>query len=423
MEHADRAVERRGLADLGPRHREDVADEHVLEVLGLRRRLAHRQDRGRGRHRVADADDRFLRDPRVLAADHREDRGADERERQADPVDRRRVRIAARERQQQRDRRAERRNLRQREIDEDDPALDDVHAQVGVDAGQDQAGDERRGQELDDLHERQVSHRYVASPALSADDQQVDVVVEELDVVGDLLDAADRRRHHQHLRAGVARDRVRRLQVEVRLDQDDLDVLPLHLLDQVERVRRRRRDAGLRFDVADDVEAERVGEVRPRPVVGDDLRALVRRHRRLPALLRLGEPPIEVGVPLREVRGVAGLSAVSFVLDRLRDPPAVLRIEPVVRVALRVDVAHRARDLPGRDVEDPRRSATRRDSPAPPGWIFALRLCVMSGGSQPISSSRPTTTSRSARVQLEDEARLRLDEMRILVALARAPRR
>ena len=49
---------------------------------------------------------------------------------------------------QQRDRRAERRDLRQREVDEDDAALDDVDAEVGVDAGQDQAGDERRRQEL-----------------------------------------------------------------------------------------------------------------------------------------------------------------------------------------------------------------------------------------------------------------------------------
>ena len=41
----------------------------------------------------------------------------------------------------------------------------------------------------------------------------------------------------------------------------------------------------------------------------------------------------------------------------------------------------------------------------------------MSGGSHPISSSRPTTISRSARLSLQDEARLRLDEMRILIAL------
>ena len=50
-------------------------------------------------------------------------------------------------------------------------------------------------------------------------------------------------------------------------------------------------------------------------------------------------------------------------------------IEPVVRVAQRVHVAHRARDLAGRNLEDLRRAATRRGSPSAPGWIFALRLC------------------------------------------------
>ena len=61
------------------------------------------------------------------------------------------MRIAAGERHQHRDRRAERRNLRQREVDEDDAALDDVHAEIGVDAGEDQAGDERRREKLENL--------------------------------------------------------------------------------------------------------------------------------------------------------------------------------------------------------------------------------------------------------------------------------
>ena len=46
--------------------------------------------------------------------------------------------------------RAQRRDLRQREVHEDDAALDHVHAEVGVDAGEDEAGHERRGQELQD---------------------------------------------------------------------------------------------------------------------------------------------------------------------------------------------------------------------------------------------------------------------------------
>ena len=40
--------------------------------------------------------------------------------------------------------RAQRRDLRQRQVDEDDAALDDVDAEVGVDAGEDQASDEGR---------------------------------------------------------------------------------------------------------------------------------------------------------------------------------------------------------------------------------------------------------------------------------------
>ena len=45
------------------------------------------------------------------------------------------------------DRRAERRDLREREVHEDDAALDDVQAEVGVDARDDQARGDRRGEE------------------------------------------------------------------------------------------------------------------------------------------------------------------------------------------------------------------------------------------------------------------------------------
>ncbi len=55
---------------------------------------------------------------------------------EADPVDRRRMRIAAGDRQQDGDRRAKRRDLRQRQVHEDDAALDDVHAEIGVNARQ-----------------------------------------------------------------------------------------------------------------------------------------------------------------------------------------------------------------------------------------------------------------------------------------------
>ena len=83
------------------------------------------------------------------------------------------------ERQQDRNRRPERCNLREREIDEDDPALDDVHAQIGVDPGQDETGDKRRGQEVEDFTYRQPTHGYRVPVCFIVETKQVDVVVEE----------------------------------------------------------------------------------------------------------------------------------------------------------------------------------------------------------------------------------------------------
>ena len=71
------------------------------------------------------------------------------------------MRIAARERQQQGHRRAQRRNLREREVHEDHPSLDDVHTEIGVNPGQDEAGRKRRRQKLQD---RRI-HRLTSRPA------------------------------------------------------------------------------------------------------------------------------------------------------------------------------------------------------------------------------------------------------------------
>src|SRR4029077_11814469 len=69
-------------------------------------------------------------------------------------------------------------------------------------------------------------------------------------------------------------------------------------------------------------------------------------------LLRLGETLVEIGVALREVRLVVWRELTQLVADRLRYLPAVVRIEPVVRVAAGMNVAHRAGDLPGRNLEN-----------------------------------------------------------------------
>jgi hypothetical protein len=49
---------------------------------------------------------------------------------------------------------AERGDLRQREIDEDDAALDDVEAELREHPGQDETGDERRQEKLENAHQR-----------------------------------------------------------------------------------------------------------------------------------------------------------------------------------------------------------------------------------------------------------------------------
>ena len=62
-------------------------------------------------------------------------------------LDRRRMGITAGKRHQDRDRPAKRRDLGQREVDEDDASLDNVNTEIGVNAGQNEAGGEWRRQE------------------------------------------------------------------------------------------------------------------------------------------------------------------------------------------------------------------------------------------------------------------------------------
>src|SRR6185503_16557084 len=105
------------------------------------------------------------------------------------------------------------------------------------------------------------------------------VVVKELNVVARFLHATDRRRQYEYRAADAARDRLRRLEAEVGLHDDELHALALHLVDELDDVRRWRGDAGLGLDVPDDVQAPPLHEVRPGAVVRHELRALVRRER------------------------------------------------------------------------------------------------------------------------------------------------
>src|SRR2546425_8364138 len=67
--------------------------------------------------------------------------------------------------------------------------------------------------------------------------QQRYIVIEQLEIVGNYLLAAHRRQQDDHLACGFARYGVRGLQVEVRLDQDQLYPFALHQLNQLDSVR------------------------------------------------------------------------------------------------------------------------------------------------------------------------------------------
>src|ERR1700676_4197349 len=92
-------------------------------------------------------------------------------------------------------------------------------------------------------------------------DQQSDIVIEELEVVVHAFLPAHRGPVYDHLRAGFPANRLRRLEVEIRLDQHYLAVLPPHELDYFQSVRWGRRNPRPRLNVADYIESEVCGKV------------------------------------------------------------------------------------------------------------------------------------------------------------------
>src|SRR5260370_17377795 len=101
--------------------------------------------------------------------------------------------------------------------------------------------------------------------------QFADVVIKKLEVVGDFFFSPDRWRQHQNLTTGFARHGVRCLQIEVWLDHNHLDVLLLHLPDELDGVLRARRNAGPRLNVADHFQVKLFPKVRPRTMIGAHL--------------------------------------------------------------------------------------------------------------------------------------------------------
>src|SRR5216684_1281709 len=149
VKEADAAVEQSGLDHLGPGDGENVADEHVFEMLGLAGGFAHQENGHGGGHGVSDADEGFLGDMAAAGARKRENGGAEKRESKADPVSAAAVRIHPGDNG---DDGAQRGDLRKGKVHENDASLDDMHSKIGMDAGKDQARQERQNQKRKNLH-------------------------------------------------------------------------------------------------------------------------------------------------------------------------------------------------------------------------------------------------------------------------------
>src|SRR5713101_5500706 len=98
-----------------------------------------------------------------------------------------------------------------------------------------------------------------------------------------------------------------------------------------------------------------LGEIGPRAVIGDDFAADVGLHLRLPLLVGLLEALLKGIIALGKIGGIIGAHLAELVLDALGDAQAVVRVQPVVRVPERMNVAFRAGYMASGDFEDLRK--------------------------------------------------------------------
>ena len=190
-------------------NRQNVADQHVFEVLGFTRSLTHGED-GRSRsYGIGNSNERLLGNVPTAGARQGKDPRPYKCECQAKPIGATAVGIHS---DQNGDGGAQGGDLRQRKIHENDAAFHHMHAQVGVDAGKDKTGEKRGQQKWKNFHS---PPRELLSNFLEAFDQKGNVIVEELEVVCDLLFPAHRGQQDQHLASHCACNAVWRFQVEV----------------------------------------------------------------------------------------------------------------------------------------------------------------------------------------------------------------
>src|SRR6185295_265426 len=119
----------------------------------------------------------------------------------------------------------------------------------------------------------------------------------------------------------------------------------LHLLNEFDSMLWARRNSGARLDIADDVEIEMFDKIWPRAMVRYDLAAGIGFHRFEPFLIGLLETLLKRRVALRKVGSISGAHLAEFGLNPLGDAQTILRVEPIVRIALRMNITFGATHL------------------------------------------------------------------------------
>src|SRR5439155_2684714 len=140
MKNPDYPIKNGGLEHIVPGNRQDVADQHVFQVLSFSGGFAHGQDGGGGCNCIGYADESFLRDVTAPGARESKDRSTYESEAQAKPVSTSSMRVHANENG---DSSAQGGNLRQREINEYHSAFHNVDTQICMNTGENQTGHKR----------------------------------------------------------------------------------------------------------------------------------------------------------------------------------------------------------------------------------------------------------------------------------------
>ena len=105
-----------------------------------------------------------------------------------------------------------------------------------------------------------------------------------------------------------------------------------------------RRNTGTRLHISNDIKVVVVGKIGKRPVISNDLAAVIRLHLGIPLLLGSRQPLIEVLETLLEKWTLRWIHLRQFIRDAARDTPHVVGIEPVMRIAEWVHIALGARN-------------------------------------------------------------------------------